>query len=63
MDVLEKEKFERFTAEQKHQFELLAARKNVLFTPHVAGWTVESYQKINEVLVKQILREFGNQLK
>ncbi len=63
LDVLEKEKFERFTAEQKHQFELLAARKNVLFTPHVAGWTVESYQKINEVLVKQILREFGNQLK
>lgn len=63
LDVLENEKFERFTAEQKHQFELLAARKNVLFTPHVAGWTVESYQKINEVLVKQILREFGNQLK
>jgi D-3-phosphoglycerate dehydrogenase len=63
LDVLENEKFERFTAEQKHQFELLAARKNVLFTPHVAGWTVESYQKINEVLVKQILREFGKQLK
>ncbi len=63
LDVLENEKFERFTTEQKHQFELLADRKNVLFTPHVAGWTVESYQKINEVLVKQILREFGNQLK
>lgn len=63
LDVLENEKFERFTAEQKHQFELLAARSNVLFTPHVAGWTVESYQKINKVIVKQILREFGNQLK
>ena len=63
LDVLENEKFERFSKEQKHQFKLLSARENVLFTPHVAGWTVESYQKINEVLVKQILREFGKQLK
>lgn len=63
LDVLENEKFQRFTVEQKQQFELLAQRKNVLFTPHVAGWTVESYQKINEVLVKQILQKFGNQLK
>jgi len=63
LDVLENEKFERFSAEQKHQFKLLAARENVLFTPHVAGWTIESYQKINEVLVKQILREFKKQLK
>jgi D-3-phosphoglycerate dehydrogenase len=63
LDVLENEKFARFTADQKHQFELLAQRENVLFTPHVAGWTLESYQKINEVLVKQILREFENKLK
>jgi len=41
---------------------MLAKRENVLFTPHVAGWTVESYQKINEVLVKQILQTFGKQL-
>jgi D-3-phosphoglycerate dehydrogenase len=62
LDVLENEKFERFSTEQKQQFELLAQRENVLFTPHVAGWTLESYQKINEVLVKQILRKFQNQL-
>jgi D-3-phosphoglycerate dehydrogenase len=59
---LENEKFERFSPDQKRQFELLAKRENVLFTPHVAGWTVESYQKINEVLVKQILQTFGKQL-
>lgn len=62
LDVLENEKFERFSSEQKLQFELLAKRENVLFSPHVAGWTVESYQKINEVLVKQILQTFGKQL-
>jgi D-3-phosphoglycerate dehydrogenase len=63
LDVLENEKFERFSPDQKLQFELLAKRENVLFTPHVAGWTAESYQKINEVLVKQILQTFGKQLK
>ena len=63
LDVLENEKFERFSPDQKLQFELLAKRENVLFTPHVAGWTVESYQKINEVLVKQILQTFGKKLK
>ena len=63
LDVLENEKFDRFSHDQKLQFELLAKRENVLFTPHVAGWTVESYQKINEVLVKQILQTFGKQLK
>jgi D-3-phosphoglycerate dehydrogenase len=62
LDVLENEKFERFSPDQKVQFELLAKRENVLFTPHVAGWTEESYQKINEVLVKQILQTFGKQL-
>lgn len=63
LDVLENEKFECFSPDQKFQFELLTKRENVLFTPHVAGWTVESYQKINEVLVKQILQTFGKQLK
>jgi D-3-phosphoglycerate dehydrogenase len=62
LDVLENEKFERFSPDQKLQFEQLAKRENVLFTPHVAGWTVESYQKINEVLVKQILQIFGKQV-
>jgi D-3-phosphoglycerate dehydrogenase len=62
LDVLENEKFERFSSDQKLQFELLSKRENVLFSPHVAGWTVESYQKINEVLVKQILQTFGKQL-
>lgn len=58
LDVLENEKFKSFSEEQKEEFEILAARKNVLFSPHVAGWTFESYEKINKVLVKQIKKEF-----
>ena len=59
LDVLENEKFQRFTPGQLEQFELLAQRENVLFSPHVAGWTVESYLKINLVLMKQIKKAFG----
>jgi D-3-phosphoglycerate dehydrogenase len=58
LDVLENEKFEKFSPSQKIAFEKLAARDTVLFSPHVAGWTFESYEKINQVLVKQISKSF-----
>jgi D-3-phosphoglycerate dehydrogenase len=63
LDVLENEKFQRFTPAQQEQFALLAQRENVLFSPHVAGWTAESYVKINLVLLKQIKKAFGKQLR
>lgn len=59
LDVLENEKFQKFTLEQKSEFEKLASRENVVFSPHVAGWTFESYEKINQVLVKKIRKAFG----
>ncbi len=59
LDVLENEKFQTFSDEQKEEFEKLAKRENVIFTPHVAGWTFESYEKINQVLVKQIQKAFS----
>ncbi|HSF54608.1 MAG TPA: 2-hydroxyacid dehydrogenase [Algoriphagus sp.] len=58
LDVLENEKFQKFSPEQKTEFEKLAARSNVIFSPHVAGWTFESYEKINKVLVKKIKKAF-----
>ncbi|MBN3519519.1 2-hydroxyacid dehydrogenase [Algoriphagus lutimaris] len=58
LDVLENEKFQKFTVEQKEEFEKLSSRENVLFSPHVAGWTFESYKKINKVLVKKITKAF-----
>lgn len=60
LDVLENEKFQKFSALQKEEFERLAQRENVIFSPHVAGWTFESYVKINEVLVAQIKKAFRN---
>jgi D-3-phosphoglycerate dehydrogenase / 2-oxoglutarate reductase len=58
LDVLENEKFNTYTPEQKEQFEKLASRENVIFSPHIAGWTHQSYQKINEVLVRKIKNAF-----
>ncbi|GAB2607660.1 2-hydroxyacid dehydrogenase [Belliella aquatica] len=54
LDVLENEKSKNFSATQKEEFEKLAARPNVLFSPHIAGWTFQSYEKINQVLVEKI---------
>jgi D-3-phosphoglycerate dehydrogenase / 2-oxoglutarate reductase len=55
LDVLENEKLATLTPEQKDAFEFLQNQDNVIFTPHIAGWTFESYRKINEVLVKKIV--------
>ncbi|WP_332913050.1 NAD(P)-dependent oxidoreductase [Algoriphagus boritolerans] len=45
LDVLENEKFKHFSPEQKAEFQKLAQRENVIFSPHVAGWTFESYER------------------
>lgn len=54
LDVLENEKLKTLTPVQKEAFDYLAASDRVLLSPHVAGWTYESYVKINQVLVEKI---------
>lgn len=54
LDVLENEKLQKLTDEQQKTFDYLVSKENVLLTPHIAGWTHESYIKINEVLVEKI---------
>lgn len=54
LDVLENEKLQTLSPSQQADFEYLAQQKNVLFSPHVGGWTFESYERINEVLVSKI---------
>ncbi len=54
LDVLENEKLQTLSASQKLSFQRLTQRDNVMFSPHVAGWTFESYEKINQVLVAKI---------
>lgn len=52
LDVLEKEKFPGL-AEADFYSELIANPK-VLLTPHVGGWTFDSYRKISEVLATKL---------
>ena len=54
LDVLENEKLNEMTLVQREGFRNLIAEGNVIFTPHIAGWTFESHIKINVALVEKI---------
>lgn len=54
LDVLENEKLGQLSPDETQIMNDLWARDNTLFTPHVAGWSTESYRKINETLVNKI---------
>jgi D-3-phosphoglycerate dehydrogenase len=54
LDVLENEKLDSFSSEEQENFQWLTKQKNVIFTAHIAGWSYESYQRINTVLVDKI---------
>ncbi|MCE7060126.1 2-hydroxyacid dehydrogenase [Dyadobacter sp. CY343] len=54
LDVLENEKIGKLTSAQQEAFDYLRASDHVVLTPHIGGWTHESYVRINEVLVQQI---------
>jgi D-3-phosphoglycerate dehydrogenase / 2-oxoglutarate reductase len=56
LDVLEIEPPAKALNEQKLIFDELIKFNNVILTPHVGGWTFESYRKINEVLLEKIGR-------
>ncbi|WP_026811560.1 2-hydroxyacid dehydrogenase [Arenibacter latericius] len=62
LDVLEYEKksFENMFDERQlpPAFNYLIASENVILTPHVAGWTVESKIKLAQTVVDKIVQKF-----
>lgn len=60
LDVLHNEKIATYSETEVALLEALSACENVIFTPHVAGWTFESYRKISEVLGAKIKAEIEN---
>ena len=54
LDVLENEKLSQLTNPQQDAFDYLRSSPRTVLTPHIAGWSHESYVRINEVLVQQI---------
>lgn len=59
LDVLEYEKssFEHLT-EQNEDLDYLLQSENVIVTPHIAGWTVQSKEKLAQFIVDKILWQF-----
>lgn len=59
LDVLEYEKlsFENLfiDAEKPKAFDYLLQAENVLLTPHIAGWTFESHEKLAQVIATKII--------
>ncbi|MBC7447301.1 MAG: phosphoglycerate dehydrogenase [Hymenobacteraceae bacterium] len=56
LDVLENERFATLTSEQAGDLKFLQNHPNVVLTPHIGGWTMASYARINEVLVRKLSR-------
>ncbi len=61
LDVLEYEKasFENlFTQDISEDFKFLLQAENVLLSPHVAGWTIESKIKLAQTIVDKVIAKF-----
>lgn len=58
LDVFENEKVSTFTDAENQLYERLYQLPNVILSPHVAGWTHESKQRMATVLVEKILGRY-----
>lgn len=65
LDVLEYEKlsFENLfiDSEKPAAFQYLLQAENVLLTPHIAGWTFESHEKLAQTIVDKIRKLYNKQ--
>ncbi len=59
LDVFENERPERFTAIEEALYQRLYQMKQVVLSPHIAGWTRESKVNMARILLEKILNLYG----
>jgi len=58
LDVFENETLTKLSFSEKRWFTMLKNKENVIMTPHVAGWSIQSEFKIAKILADKILKAF-----